>query len=71
MNKKEEIIQILNNRGLQIDDNLNIIHEFRSIPLNEIIDPFLEDGQYNHLNFDADHICNEIVIPSLEMLEAD
>lgn len=69
MNKKEEVIYILNNLGYQINNDLIIFYNNREIPMQHMIEPFLEKGQFNHLNFNANHICNEVVIKSLQMLD--
>ena len=67
MNKRKEIFDQLNILGYEIDNDMNILINEHNIPFKQIIDSFLEGGQFESLNFDVNHIVNEIVIKSIEM----
>ena len=70
MTTKNQIVQQMNELGFSTTEDLIVIYNDQQIPISEIVEPFCKGGQFEYLNFDANHICQEIVIESLKMLDA-
>lgn len=70
MTTKKQIVQRMNELGFSTTEDLIVSFNNQNIPISKIVEPFCGGGQFEYLNFDANHICQEIVIESLKMLNA-
>ncbi len=70
MTTKNQVVQQLNELGFFTTEDLIVSFNNQNIPISEIVEPFCVGGQFEYLNFDANHICHEIVIESLKMFDA-
>lgn len=71
MTTKNQVVQRLNELGFSTTEDLIVTLNGQPIPISEIVEPFCGGGQFEYLNFDANHICQEIVIESLKMFNKD